>query len=192
MGYLSITKEHSTDTLARILERHDAERVSRFVVSGYAQDVPSVVSTVTECSERTWIDVSWMFKGWKEPKVYRTELRSGDISAWCHVLQELDHDELSSIDDKKGKNTLDGRSVWLAMKSKDTEWQDGFQNPSYADLTGLQSIRFVDLLVTDWGWHSFGPAKFDYEPNRGTILLPQQGEENAHDLLPTGADSKAE
>ncbi len=176
VGYLAITKNHSADSLAKILKGREAQRVSRFVVSGYAQGVPSVVYTIIEKPEKTWIDVSWMFEGWKKPKVYRTEFLKGDISAWNHALKGLDHDGLKSVDDKKGKNTLDGRSIWLAVKSKEAEFQYGFQNPSYSELPGLQSIRFIDLLVADWSGYSFGPANYDYKPNPGTTPLPNPGE----------------
>lgn len=177
IGYLAITKRHSTETITDLLKEHAADRVSRFVVSGYAQGVQSVVYTIVERPKETWVEISWILDARKTPKVYRTQLLKGDSSAWTHALEKLNHEKLQSVDDKKGKGTLDGRSIWLAVKSKNEQFEYGFPNPSYAELPGLQSIRFVDLLVTDWSKHSFGPAMYDYAPNPGTIPLQNQGEQ---------------
>jgi hypothetical protein len=179
IGYLAVTKEHSSDSLEKLLTKHEAQRVRRFVVLGFAQGVPSVVYTIVEKPDESWVDVSWMLDGWEKPKVFRTELLEGDISAWSHLLKELDHEQLKSVDDKRGKSKLDGRSIWLAVKSKEVEFQYGFPNPSFSELPGLQSIRFIDLLGTAWGVHSFGPAMYDYEPNPGTAPLPNPGEQAA-------------
>lgn len=46
-----------------------------------------------------------------------------------------------------------------------------FPNPSYAELPGLQTLRFLDLLVSDIGWRSYGSARFGHDPNLGTIRL---------------------
>ncbi|MEM1441171.1 MAG: hypothetical protein AAGF67_02435 [Verrucomicrobiota bacterium] len=168
IGYLSVSKEHSLVPIHSIEEERGALRVSRFILSGFSQKVKSVAFTIVEKSDQSWVDVSWLFQDWKEPKVFRTELGKGDLKAWRSALQQLDRKALDLVEDEVGERTLDGRSVYLAVKSESDEYQYGFRNPSYANLPGLQSIRKIDLLLNDWSSNSYGPAEYDYEPNPGT------------------------
>jgi len=192
IGYLAITKGHSSEALAKLLKYHQAVRVSRFVDSGYSQDVSSVIYTVVETSDKAWVDVSWIVAESETPKVYRTPLHKGDLKAWRYALAELDHENLQAVDDIEGQGTLDGRSIWFAVKSKEGEFQYGFPNPSYSKLPSLQSIRFVDLLVSDWSLHSYGPAQYDYEPNPGTTRLKSSSEQGGADQPTTAPESKSE
>jgi len=188
-GYLSITEDHSSKPVAELLAGHDASRVTRFVVSGYAQGVPSVVHTVVETAGGAWVDVSWMLADSRGAKTYRTELLEGDVAAWKSVLGGLNHRALRSVDDEVGEWTLDGRSVWLVVRNGGEEFHYGFRNPSYSKIPELQSLRLVDLLLSDWGRHSFGPAKYGYEPNPGTTRRARRGADEG-DEAPAAANSR--